>query len=189
MFLDIKFFQFWNFQMSEKMALFIDGQSLHYTAKALGFDIDFKRLLEDFGWRGFLLRAYYYAQVREDPDANVLRPLLDWLAYNGFVVRQTISKDAHDTADRRKFKRNIGVNLAVDALELAPSIERMFLFAGDSDLATIVRAVQRRGVHVTVVSTMAAKPQVISEELRRSANSFLDLGALRAAISRREASL
>ena len=69
---------------SSRIALFIDGANLHATARTLGFDIDYKRLLEEFSSRGAVLRAFYYSAM--DPELSSLRPLLDWLDYNGYTV-------------------------------------------------------------------------------------------------------
>ena len=60
---------------SEKIALFIDGANLYATAKTLGFDIDYKRLLREFQSRGYLLRAFYYTAVIEDQEYSSIRAL------------------------------------------------------------------------------------------------------------------
>jgi uncharacterized LabA/DUF88 family protein len=141
-----------------KLALFIDGANLHSTAKALGFDIDYKRLLTEFHSRGKLVRAFYYTAVIEDQEFSSIRPLVDWLGYNGFTVVTKPAKQFDDGEGRRKFKRNMSVELAVDAMELAPHVDQIVLFSGEGDFCSLVEAVQRRGVHVTVVSTLASHP-------------------------------
>jgi uncharacterized LabA/DUF88 family protein len=168
----------------EKTALFIDGENLHHTAKALGFDIDFKRLLIEFETRGSLMRSYYYTAVASDVEHQVTRPLTDWLDYNGFTVVAKSAKVFDDGEGRRKFKRNIAIELAIDALEIAKRIEHMVLFSGDGDFRSLIEALQRRGVRVTVVSTMRTKPPMIADELRRQADTFLELNNLKAAIGR-----
>jgi len=52
----------------------------------------------------------------------------------------------------------MSVELAVDAMELAPHVDQIVLFSGEGDFCSLVEAVQRRGVHVTVVSTLASHP-------------------------------
>jgi uncharacterized LabA/DUF88 family protein len=168
----------------EKIALFIDGQNLHHTAKALGFEIDFRRLLQEFGRRGSLLRAYFYTTLHEDAEFSVVRPLTDWLAYNGFTVRTKPSKEFDDGEGRRKVKRNIGVELAVDALEIAPHVGHIYLFSGDGDLRAVAEALQRLGVRVTVVSSVRTKPPMVADELRRQADVFLEVDVLRSSIER-----
>ena len=138
---------------SEKIALFIDGANLYATAKLLGFDVDYRRLLREFQSRGNLLRAFYYTAVNEDQEFSSVRPLVDWLDYNGYTVITKPTKEFVDQTGRRKMKGNMDVELAVDAMELAPNIDHMVLFSGDGDFQSLVAAVQRRGVRVTVVSS------------------------------------
>ena len=165
-----------------KLALFIDGANLYAAAKALSFDIDYRRLLMDFQSRGTLLRAFYYTVTIEDQEYSSLRPLIDWLDYNGFSVITKPAKEFDDGEGRRKFKRSMSVELAVDAMELAPHVDQIVLFSGDGDFSPLVQAVQRRGVHVTVVSTIA----MIADDLRRQADVFIDLVELQSKIRREE---
>jgi uncharacterized LabA/DUF88 family protein len=169
---------------SGKTALLIDGQNFYYTAKALGLDVDYKRLLEAFSRDGLLTRAYFYITVVEGDDFPSVRPLVDWLDYNGYTVRAKSAKEFDDGEGRRKFKRSIGVELTVDALELAPHVDRAVLCTGDGDYRALAEALQRRGVHVTVVSTIRSKPPMIADDLRRQADTFVDLDDLRSQIGR-----
>src|ERR1700681_1686211 len=169
---------------SNNIALFIDGANLFATAKTLGFDIDYRRLLKEFQSRGTLLRAFYYTAVVEDSDFSSIRPLIDWLDYNGFTVVTKPTKEFIDATGRRKVKGNMDIELAVDALELAPHLDEMVLFSGDGDFRSLVEAVQRRGVHVTVVSTIPSQPPMIADELRRQADVFTDLMELKSKIGR-----
>jgi uncharacterized LabA/DUF88 family protein len=169
---------------SSNIALFIDGANLHATAKILGFEIDYKRLLKEFQSRGTLVRAFYYTAVVEDSDFSSIRPLIDWLDYNGFTVVTKPTKEFIDAAGRRKMKGNMDIELAVNALDLAPHLDEMVLFSGDGDFRSLVEAVQRRGVHVTVVSTISSHPPMIADELRRQADVFTDLMELKSKIGR-----
>jgi uncharacterized LabA/DUF88 family protein len=127
----------------EKIALFIDGANLYATAKSLGFDIDYKRLLREFQSRGYLVRAFYYTAVIEDQEYSSIRPLIDWLDYNGYTVVTKATKEFVDQTGRRKVKGNMDIELAVDAMEIAPHIDQMVLFSGDGDFRSLVEAVQR----------------------------------------------
>jgi uncharacterized LabA/DUF88 family protein len=166
-----------------KIALFIDGANLYATTKTLGFEIDYKRLLNEFQSRGTLLRALYYTAV-QDQEFTSIRPLVDWLDYNGYTVVTKPTKEFVDASGRRKLKGNMDIELAVDAMELAESIDQMVLFSGDGDFRSLVEAVQRRGVHVTVVSTISTQPPMIADELRRQADVFTDLVELQSRIGR-----
>jgi uncharacterized LabA/DUF88 family protein len=169
---------------TEKIALFIDGANLYATAKSLGFDIDYKRLLREFHSRGYLLRAFYYTAVIEDQEYSSIRPLIDWLDYNGYAVVTKATKEFVDQTGRRKVKGNMDIELAVDAMEIAGSIDHMVLFSGDGDFRSLVEAVQRRGVRVTVVSTISTQPPMVADELRRQADVFLDIVELQPKIGR-----
>jgi uncharacterized LabA/DUF88 family protein len=172
------------FHPSDRIALFIDGANLYGTAKTLGFDIDYKRLLSEFAGRGNLLRAYYYTALVEDQEYSSIRPLIDWLAYNGYRVVTKSAKEYYDREGRRKIRANMEIELAVDALELAEHVSHIVLFSGDGDFRRLVEAVQRKGCKVTVVSTLQTQPPMIADDLRRQADFFLDLGSLQGKIGR-----
>jgi len=166
------------------LALLIDGPNLHSAAKTLGFEIDFKRLLTEFQGRGTLLRAMYYSAFHDDTGFSAVRPLLDWLNYNGYTVVAKPTKEFVDASGRRKVKGNMGIELAVDAMELAGQVDQIVLFSGDGDFRSLVEAVQRRGTQVTVVSTISSKPPMVADNLRRQADVFTDLVELRSKICR-----
>jgi uncharacterized LabA/DUF88 family protein len=169
---------------TDKIAIFIDGANLYATAKTLGFDVDYKRLLNEFQSRGTLLRAFYYTAIIEDQEYSSIRPLVDWLDYNGFTVVTKATKEFIDASGRRKVKGNMDIELAVNAMELADDIDQMVLFSGDGDFRSLVEAMQRHGVRVTVVSSIATQPPMIADELRRQADVFTDLRELQPKIGR-----
>jgi uncharacterized LabA/DUF88 family protein len=168
----------------DKLALFIDGVNLYATVKALGFDIDCKRLLAEFRSWGTLVRAYYYTAIIEDQEYSSIRPLIDWLDYNGYTVVTETTKEFIDASGRRKMKGNMDVELAVQAMELAEHIDHLVLFSGDGNFRPLAKAVQRRGVRITVVSTIASQPQMVADELRRQADDFVDIIELQPFVSR-----
>src|SRR6516225_7888878 len=169
---------------SSRIALFIDGANLYATAKALGFDIDYRRLLKEFQSRGTLLRAFYYTAIIEDQEYSAIRPLIDWLDYNGYTVVTKATKEYVDASGRRKVKGSMDIELAVHAMEIAEHTDQIVLFSGDRDFRPLVEAVQRRGVRVSVVSTISCQPPMIADDLRRQADVFIDLMNLRASIAR-----
>src|SRR5438067_7768957 len=169
---------------TNKIALFIDGANLYATTKTLGFDIDYKRLLKEFQSRGTLVRAFYYTALVEDQEYSSIRPLIDWLDYNGYAVVTKPTKEFVDSTGRRKVKGNMDIELAVDAMEMAEHIDQMVLFSGDGDFRSLVEAVQRKGVRVSVVSTVSSQPPMIADELRRQADVFTDLVELQSKLGR-----
>ena len=168
----------------ERIALFIDGANLYASAKSLGFDIDYKRLLKEFQSRGRLIRAYYYTAMVDDQEYSSIRPLVDWLDYNGYAVVTKPTKEFVDAAGRRKVKGNMDIELAVMAMDMADRMDHMVLFSGDGDFRSLVEAVQRRGVRVSVVSTLATQPPMVADELRRQADTFVELQDLEMSIAR-----
>ena len=172
------------FYKDERLALFIDGSNLYAAAKALGFDIDYKLLRMEFMRRGKLLRAFYYTALLENDDYSPIRPLVDWLHYNGFTMRTKPAKEYTDSQGRRKVKGNMDIELCVDAMELAARVDHVVLFSGDGDFRPLVESLQRQGVRVSVVSTIRSQPPMIADELRRQADNFIELDELREVIGR-----
>jgi uncharacterized LabA/DUF88 family protein len=171
-------------EFASKIALFIDGANTYAAAKTLGFDIDYKRLLKEFQGRGVLLRAFYYTAIIEDQEFSSIRPLIDWLDYNGFTVVTKASKEFIDAGGRRKVKGNMDIELAVGAMELAEQVDEIVLFSGDGDFRCLVESLQRRGVRVTVISTISSNPPMVADELRRQADLFIDLMDLKSKFGR-----
>ena len=174
-----------NIYSQEKIALFIDGSNLYAAARALGFDIDYKNLLELFSSKGQLVRAYYYTALMEDQEYLPIRPLVDWLDYNGYTMVTKPTKEFTNSMGQRKIKGNMDMELAIDVLEMADHLDHAILFSGDGDFRRLVEAVQRRGVRVTVVSTFQSSPPMVADELRRQADTFIELNDLAPQLARK----
>lgn len=173
-----------NFYQSERIALFIDGANLYATAKSLGFDIDYKRLLKSFREKGRLVRAYYYTALAEEQEYSSIRPLIDWLDYNGYTMVTKPTKEFTDASGRRKVKGNMDIELAVDAMELSDHLDHIVLFSGDGDFRSLVEALQHKGKRVSVVSTLRTQPPMVADELRRQADNFIDISELKDIVGR-----
>jgi uncharacterized LabA/DUF88 family protein len=173
------------FRPNERTALFIDGANLYSASRNLGFDVDYRNLLEYFRKQTHLVRAYYYAAILETEEYSPLKPLTDWLAYNGYTLVTKPAKEFTDATGRRRVKGNMDIELAIDMLELAPKLDHVVLFSGDSDFRRLIEAVQRRGVRVSVVSSIRTSPPMIADELRRQADEFLELSEIAPEFTRR----
>ena len=173
-----------NFHPEERIGLFIDGANLYSAARALGFDIDYKSLLELFAGQGRLIRASYYTALIEDQEYSPIRPLIDWLDYNGYNVVTKPTKEFTDSMGRRKIKGNMDIEIAVDAMNLADRMDHLVLFSGDGDFRRLVEAIQRKGVRVSVVSTFRSSPPMVADELRRQADVFIEMQDLTPKIAR-----
>ena len=172
------------FYPEERLAVFIDGANLYSAAKALEFEIDYRQLLDWMGERSRLVRAFYYTALFEDQEYSPIRPLVDWLDYNGYSIVTKPIKEFTDQNGRRKVKGNMDIELAIDMMELAPNVDHIVLFSGDGDFTRLIKSVQRRGVRVSVVSTIKTQPSMMSDELRRQADHFVDLVDLQKFIGR-----
>lgn len=177
-----------HFYPTERIALFIDGANLYATAKSLGFDIDYKRLLGLFRQRGQLVRALYYTALAEEQEYSSIRPLIDWLDYNGFSMVTKPTKEFTDATGRRKIKGNMDIELAVDAMRLSDNLDHIVIFSGDGDFRSLVAALQQKGKRVSIVSTLQTQPPMVADELRRQADQFIDLADLEDQVGRSQGS-
>ena len=173
-----------HFYQNERIALFIDGANLYSAAKALQFDIDYKRLLALFRQKGQLVRALYYTALVEDQEYSSIRPLIDWLDYNGYTMVTKPTKEYTDSLGRRKLKGNMDIELTVDAMRLSENLDHIVLFSGDGDFKSLVSALQQKGKRVSVVSTLQTQPPMVADELRRQSDQFIDLADLEQMICR-----
>ncbi len=170
----------------EKTAFFIDGANLYKAARNLGFDIDYKNLLAKAQAGCQLIRASYYTAIQEDRDQDYspLRPLVDWLDYNGYTMVTKTTREFTDQQGRKRFKGSTDIELAVDMMQLADRLDHIILFSGNGDFRRAIEAVQAKAVRVTAVSTVKSAPPMASDELRRQADSFIDLADLEEIIGR-----
>ena len=173
-----------HFYPTERVALFIDGANLYATAKSLGFDIDYKRLLALFGSKGQLVRALYYTALAEEQEYSSIRPLIDWLDYNGYTMVTKPTKEFTDATGRRKIKGNMDIELAVDAMQLADGLDHIVIMSGHGDFRSLVAMLQGQGKRVSVLSSLTTRPVMIADELRRQADHFIDLADLESEIRR-----
>ena len=173
-----------NFHPRESIAIFIDGPNLHSSARALSFDIDYRRLLDLFGYQGRLVRAFYYTALIDDQEYSPLRPLVDWLDYNGYTMVTKPAKEFTDAMGHRRIKGNMDIEIAVDMMEMGKKVDHIVLFSGDGDFRRLIEAVQREGVRVSVVSTLRTSPPMVTDELRRQADAFIELQDLAPQIAR-----
>ena len=168
----------------ERYAVFIDGANLYQTAKTLGFDIDYKRLRGLFRSQGQLLRIYYYTALLDEQEYSPVRPLVDWLDYNGFTLVTKPLKEYTSVAGRRKFKGNMDIEIAVDVMEMAAHVDHVVLCSGDGDFRRLLEGAQKQGCRTTVISSLISNPPMIADELRRQSDFFVDLHDLEPEIAR-----
>ncbi|MBT8473020.1 MAG: NYN domain-containing protein [Marinicaulis sp.] len=168
---------FLGLRSAEKAAIFIDGANLYKAARNLGFDIDYKNLLRKAQDGCQLIRASYYTAIHEDRDQDYspLRPLVDWLDYNGYTMVTKQTREFTDQQGRKRFKGSTDIELVVDMLTLSDHLDHLILFSGNGDFRRVIEAIQAKGVRVTAVSTVKSSPSMASDELRRQADAFVDI--------------
>lgn len=174
------------FYKDERIGLMIDGVNLNGVARALEFEIDFSNLRTLFAKKGRLVFANYYTTILEGEDYSPVKPLIDWLDYNGFNVTSKVARHFTDAEGRRKIKGSMNVEMAVDAVSMAQHIDHLVLFTGDGEMRAAVEAAQKLGVRVSVCSSMKTTPTMASDDLRRQANSFIEFDDLRSEVSREQ---
>ena len=172
------------FYKDERLALFIDGSNLYSAAKSLGFEVDFRKLREEFIRRGRMLRAIYYTALPENEEYSPIKPLVDWLNYNGFLIVTRPVREFIDVSGNRRIKGNIDVHIAVDTLNMAPHIDHAVLFSGNGDFKPLVASLQSKGLRVSAVSTVRSAPPMIADDLRRQVDNFIELDDLKEVIGR-----
>ena len=173
------------FYRDERLALFIDGSNLYAATKALGFDIDYKLLRSEFMRRGKMVRAFYYTALIENEEYSPIRPLVDWLDYNGFTMVTKTAREFVSQDGRKRYRGATDIELAVDMVLMAPKLDCIVLFTGNGDFKHAVERAQEQGCRVVCVSTMKSQPPLASDEIRRQADQFVDLTELEDVIARK----
>lgn len=170
---------------SQRVAIMIDGPNLFNTSKNLGFDVDFKKLLGLFEQNCLLHRAVYFNMLSERDDTTPVKPLVDWLSYNGYKTVTKPFREFTDASGTRRTKGSMHVEMAVEMMNMAQFVEHFVLFSGDGELAYAVNAVQEKGCRVTAVSTMKSDTgSTIADELRRKVNRFVNLDDVKGIIDK-----
>ncbi len=160
----------------KRIGIFIDGSNLYMSTKALGFRVDFTKLLNYYKQQGDVAHAFYFTALPPKDVQSPLRKMIDYVDYNGWTVIQKETKSYVNPEGVEKLKGNMDVEIAVHVSETAPFITNLILFSGDGDFRVLLESVQRRhGIHCTVVSARS----LVADGLRRQANEFVDLASLR----------
>lgn len=165
-----------------RISVLVDGSNVHATLRELDFAIDWGKILGGFAPEE-LHSAHYFTAMLPIDVPNSLKPLVDYLAHNGWHVI-TKAADTHYKLGVAKVKGNMDVELACTAMELGKKVTDVILFTGDGDFVFLVEKLQAMGVEVTVVSTCKTQPSMCSGKLRRAANRFIDLFDIQDEVSR-----
>lgn len=155
----------------ERVSFFIEGANFYAAAKTGNVTVDYRKLLSHFEDNSIFKRAYYYTAVAEDQEYNSIKPLLDFLEYNGYSLVTKPLKEFIDGQGRRKTKGSLDVEMTVDMLNACKFSDHIVLFSGDSDFLPVIQEMKRNGIRVTVVSHM----ETVADDIRRAADRFVNL--------------
>ena len=172
------------FYKDERIAVFIDGKSLFACSKGLGFEIDFKLFRKEFARRGKLNKLSYFTTLVDNDEFSSVKPLVDWLTYNGYNTVTKTVKEYVDPSGFRKVKGNTAVEMTIAVLDMVPYVDHIVIVTGDKDFKPLIEAVQQRGTRVSVVSSIRVQPPMLSDDLRRQADNFIELDELRSLIEK-----
>ena len=160
----------------KRIGIFIDGSNIYESARCLDFKIDYVKLLNYYKQQGEVQQAMYFTALPPKTVESALRKMADFVEFNGFTLIQKETRTTYNSVTgEKKLKGNMDVEIAVHVMEVVHNITHMVLFSGDGDFRCLVESVQRRGVHVTVVSAR----ELVATEMRRQASEFIDLATLR----------
>jgi uncharacterized LabA/DUF88 family protein len=162
----------------ERIAVFVDGANIHATLRQLDFQFDYKLLREFFGDCGELLRSYYYTAMKPDGQNDSVKPLVDFLQLNGWT---TITKPFRYQGEPGEItiKGNLDCEITVDMIRMSEFVDHLVLFSGDGDFRYLIEHLQDRGKRVTVASSRVTKTAVLSNELAKQADNFIELETLK----------
>lgn len=148
-----------------KVGVVIDGAHASALAHTSGIQIDWRRWKAWFETDEDDVLRQYYVTLTMPPDESgqvSLRPLLDYLTYNGYTI---VTKEQKNAAS------SMNVEFAVTAMQFATNVDELVLVTGNGDFAVMVDAIKRTtAARVVVVSTI----EVIADNLRRAADEFID---------------
>jgi len=159
---------------NDRVAIFIDGENIHYSAKHLNMRLDYLKLCRNLAGERRLLRSYFYTAVSNQSEGKI--DFINFLKLNGFtVVTKEIKSFNEMDGGGRNVRGLLDMEMAIDVLDLAPHLDTVILCTGDGDFKPLVLALGRRGIHVEV----CALREMTSTELIATADAYTDLATLK----------
>ena len=172
-----KLLSFLPFDSRANVMLFFDGANTQMAAKALSFEIDYKKLRDGFAERCNVLRSYYFQATPPDGYENYayVKPLTDFLSYNNYHLITKPFRQFKDADGVVRGKGNMDIEIAIQMMKSMNKADYLFLFSGDGDFKPLLEECQLNGhAQIVVVSTLHSEPPVVSDELRKQADHYID---------------
>src|ERR1044072_805908 len=169
-----------NKSMRERVLVLVDESNIGSSVRNVGRGLDWLKLRDFLAGPNTgreLIEMVIYAGLppampiwQEERDKK--NKFMQWLRANGFMV---VTKDG-SPAEEGRYKANVDVMMAIDALELSVEMEPdvVILVTGDTDFAHLATKLRRRGIRVEVASVT----QNLGNLLRSAANEVIDLAQL-----------
>ena len=163
-----------------RVLIFVDESNVVSSARSSGRGIDWLKLrdfLTKAGQARELIEMVVYAGLPPaiaewQAELDKKNKFLFWLRSHGFLV---VTKEG-SPAEERRYKANVDVLMAIDALELSGQIhpDVVVLVTGDADFAYLALQLRRRGIRVEVASIA----RNLGSALKAAANEIVDLAPL-----------
>jgi uncharacterized LabA/DUF88 family protein len=164
----------------QRLLVLVDESNIGSSVRTAGRGLDWLKLRDfltgpDTGRE--LIEMVVYAGLppamqswQEERDKK--NKFVQWLRSNGFMV---VTKDG-SPAEEGRYKANVDVMMAIDALELSVEMrpDVVILVTGDADFAYLAIKLRRRGIRVEVASVA----QNLGNTLKSTANEVIDLAGL-----------
>src|SRR5438105_589850 len=163
-----------------RVLILVDESNVGSSVRTAGRGLDWLKLREFLAGPSKereLIEMVVYAGLpppipvwQEERDKK--NKFMHWLRSNGFMV---VTKDGAP-AEEGRYKANVDVMMAIDALELSVEMrpDVVILVTGDADFAYLAIKLRRRGIRVEVASVA----QNLGNLLKSAANDVIDLAPL-----------
>ncbi len=158
----------------ERVAIFIDGENIHYSAKHLNMRLDYLKLCARLAGNRRLVRSYFYTAVSNQSEGKI--DFINFLKLNGFtVVTKEIKSFSDDQGQARSVRSSLDMELAIDVLDMTQHLDVVILCTGDGDFKPLVNSVSRQGRRVEV----CALREMTSTDLIAAADVYTDLASMK----------
>jgi len=158
----------------DRVAIFIDGENIHYSAKHLNMRMDYLKLCKILAGSRRLVRSYFYTAVSNQSEGKI--DFINFLKLNGFkVVTREVKSFSEGDGATRSVRNALDMQMALDVIEMSEHLDTVVLCTGDGDFRPLVDALVRKGKHVEVCGLR----EMTSTDLIAGSDVYIDLDSLK----------